>query len=217
MSSHTFILLVIMILAGAFGGIVHYFLEQRRNPEGNSILRSVVISIAASFLVPLFLSMISSDLLTRSANDDGALFVFAGFCLIAAISSTAFIRRLSQKVIQEVKELRAVLMDTRARVDLLLDLQTEIPTGRKTLAEAGVRPLEKEARAVLNTFSESRVPLRSIEGIERDAGLSEETTRRTLDLLVSLGLLTPWGEAGDTRWYVTPLGRGALLELRKKR
>jgi len=54
------------------------------SPDKSSLLRSLVIGIGASFLVPLFLNMISSDLMRQMDQDAGKLLVFVGFCLIAA-------------------------------------------------------------------------------------------------------------------------------------
>jgi hypothetical protein len=63
MTSNIWTLLGIMTLAGAFGGLINYFIERRDNPEKSSLLRSLVVGIGASLLVPLFLRMISSSLM----------------------------------------------------------------------------------------------------------------------------------------------------------
>ena len=83
----------VMIAAGALGGVVNYFLNRKNDPEGSSIGKSITVGIGAALLVPLFLNMISSNLteMIRGSSttpaDLSKILVFAGFCLIAAISS----------------------------------------------------------------------------------------------------------------------------------
>lgn len=68
------------------------------------------IGVSAAFAVPVFLNMISSDLIaeiTGNINDSknlSKLLVLDGFCLLAAISSRAFLRSLSDKLLEQVKE-----------------------------------------------------------------------------------------------------------------
>ena len=72
MTQTTFLstLIFVMVTAGALGGVVNYFLtpkadtkaDPRADPEERSIAKSIVVGIAAAFLVPLFLNMISSNL-----------------------------------------------------------------------------------------------------------------------------------------------------------
>jgi hypothetical protein len=64
----------------------------------------IVIGVGAAFLAPLFLNMISSDLIARSKENYYLLFVLVGFCLVASISSRKFIRSISDRVLQEAEE-----------------------------------------------------------------------------------------------------------------
>ena len=102
-------LIVVMLSAGTVGGLLNYYTSQSADPDHSSILKSIIAGICASFLVPLFLNMISSNLIdtirgsANTSSDVSKLFVFAGFCLIAAISSSAFIRTLSDRVLAEAK------------------------------------------------------------------------------------------------------------------
>ncbi|HEX8651375.1 MAG TPA: YEATS-associated helix-containing protein [Pyrinomonadaceae bacterium] len=98
------LVIVVMLLAGGLGGLVNYYLGRLDNPDKANLKESIVIGMAASFLVPLFLQMISSNLLTNGNNEPLNLFILAGFCLIAAISSRAFISSLSAEVIRKAKE-----------------------------------------------------------------------------------------------------------------
>jgi tetratricopeptide (TPR) repeat protein len=72
----------------------------------DSLRTCLVLEVGASFLVPFFLDSISSDLIRQTKADKSKLFVFAGFCLLFAISSRAFIKNLSDKVVKEVHDAR---------------------------------------------------------------------------------------------------------------
>ncbi len=212
MWNHNLTLLVIMLLAGGFGGTVNHLLDKRGKREGHSLLRSIFIGTAASLLVPLFLNMISSTLLAQSAVDDEKLFVFSGFCIIAAISSSAFIRRISAKVLQEVQVLQKNVQDTRAGLDLLLDVHMEPEYKRgSSPATTNALPLAESAIAVLRSLTEGRFALRSAEGISRDSGLGIDQITADLDLLASMGLIRRWDGDNGTRWSATPRGSGELL------
>ena len=101
---------LVMLLAGALGGIVNYFLADPEQEKRLVWWQHVLVGVTASFMVPLFLNMISGDLIDKirgtadKAGDYSKLFVLAGFCLVAAVSSRAFIRSLSEKVLQEMKK-----------------------------------------------------------------------------------------------------------------
>jgi len=75
--AHIAIVLGIMVAAGVFGGIVN-FLTRKADPKDNTPARCIIVGMGASFLVPLFLNMISSDLLRSSSDDCRKLLVLTG-------------------------------------------------------------------------------------------------------------------------------------------
>jgi hypothetical protein len=99
-----------MLLAGIYGGLVNFLIHRADGRSDGNIWSSCCVGVGASFLVPLFLNMISSDLTTQivgtpeKSGDPLKALVFAGFCLIAAISSSAFIRIMTDQVLQLAKE-----------------------------------------------------------------------------------------------------------------
>lgn len=123
-------LLAVMFSAGVLGGLINYFMARESEPAqpdpaavAPSIWRNLIIGLGAALLVPLFLNMISSDLieLTRGTQDKPAqpykIFVFAGFCLVASISSRAFIRTLSERILSEVRETERKLKKVEKKAD----------------------------------------------------------------------------------------------------
>ena len=105
--SYMLLVLGIMITAGILGGIANYFLAERHAEFAwRDLFKYSVLGVVAALMVPLFLNMISSNLLDLARTRPINLFVFAGFCLIAVIFSRRFLENLSTKLIQQVSQIR---------------------------------------------------------------------------------------------------------------
>jgi hypothetical protein len=129
------ILISIMLGSGIFGGFVRYYLdlnsEQSKNTDGQqetkwkwlteyikkndeiskpaekkpSLLRSIIIGTAGSFIVPLFMTVITSGISQSKETPTFAgwnYLVFAGFCLIASIYAERFISTISDSILKQV-------------------------------------------------------------------------------------------------------------------
>jgi hypothetical protein len=117
----------IIIAGGIFGGWASYLAARPTDGDLGSVkvlantvdparswLPHVVLGTLAAFVVPLFLSLIQSDLLgdiLQNNNNKRTLdyFTLGGFCLIASFSSRAFMTRLTDKVLaldRDVQRLR---------------------------------------------------------------------------------------------------------------
>ena len=105
----TYVIWLIMLFAGFLGGTVNYFQTYAKKEEGGSrkYWTCIIIGLAASFLVPLFLKTISSNLINcTNAGCPQALdyLVFLGICLIAAIFSRRFIDSIAARILKKVEE-----------------------------------------------------------------------------------------------------------------
>lgn len=130
---------LVMLVTGAFGGLVNYFIADPEQEKPLQWWKHIVIGIVASFMVPLFLNMISGDLIDKIRGVDGKLgdysklFVLAGFCLVAAVSSRAFIRTLTDKVLQEVRSAKKKAEDASQKADQAV-VQAETATKEASAA-----------------------------------------------------------------------------------
>lgn len=93
-------LILIMAGAGVLGGYVNHVLSGRSGTARDSIW----LGLLASFLVPLFLRTIASDMLATAAKDPLQLFPFAGFCLVAAVVSRRFITGVSERFLRDLEK-----------------------------------------------------------------------------------------------------------------
>jgi hypothetical protein len=99
LESYLLLLLGIMLSTGVLGGIANYFLSERAAGFAlKALLRHVVLGVVAAFTVPLFLNMISSDLLAMAKSRPIDLFVFAGFCLLFVLFSRRLMDNLSDRL-----------------------------------------------------------------------------------------------------------------------
>jgi hypothetical protein len=211
--------LLVIAASGVFGGFASYVSAHMAEPLGNDpdnsslrkppfsprdILSHVTMGLLAAFVMPLFLSLIQSDLMTNIlANKDGdeALYLFAlgGFCLVAAFSSRTFMVRVTDKVLaldREVRQLRAATnAATAASEDAKTTAQQAAATSEeaKEIAEDGPGATEEENspddrdQIAEGTVREQNVSVDELNSNERAvlAALAEKPTTRRLVLNIS--------------------------------
>ena len=116
---HIIILVVIMLVSGAFGGFLNYLhnFDTIENEKQSSVVRNkyILLGIAAAFVIPVFLKMISSNLISSSDNND--YLIFAGFCLIAAIFSRRFITTIGDNILEAAKKAEKVALESKLKSD----------------------------------------------------------------------------------------------------
>ena len=225
---HVWGLLAIMLLAGLLGGAINHFLMQEDAATAPSahMGRNLIVGVGASFLVPLFLNMVSSDLVKEPAAGDYFPFlVFAGFCLVAAISSRAFIRTLSDRVLREVREAKQEARDAKAEVDnvqatlapiVAKETEAEAPTqaegesddpARGKTSVTADRKLDEDELALLRALTSGRYTLRSLSGLAVDSRLPRPAVAPKLERLAEDGLVDSVALDQGPRWYITDKGR----------
>lgn len=228
---HSLMLIIVMITGGLLGGGVNYFLSKADDPENTTVTKSLFVGVGASLLVPLFLNMLSSDLLDSSKAFPYRALVFLGFCLIAAITSKAFITTLADKVLkearqakQEAAEAKTVAENVTSAIAPIVSKETE-PTGgdddddndEGTKAQedaASALALEDFEKDVLKALGSSKYTLRSTGGVIRDtkAGSAAQVLD-ALNKLIAKDLAgVRQGKNGEL-WYLTTAGRKLLTKI----
>lgn len=214
------IIALVMFASGVLGGLVNFFLADPADEHRMEWWKHIAVGVTASFMVPLFLNMISGDLIDKIRGVDGKapdyskLFVLAGFCLVAAVSSRAFIRSLSERVLQQVKsaekvatEAKAEAADAKAAVAPLIEAEDSADT-LASLMSSKDASTESDERAVLKAMTNSSFSLRSITGLAKDSGLQKATVNSALSSLIGKGLVSQaQSSKGQPRWFATPEGR----------
>ncbi|MDK2776470.1 MAG: hypothetical protein KYX62_02285 [Pseudomonadota bacterium] len=218
MANHIFILATVMLLAGIFGGLVNYYLYGDKDPDAASLPRFLVVGVGASFLVPVVLDMVNSELVLESQGDPSRLLIFTGFCLISALLSRFFIDNLSDRILNEAQVAKQRSEETQQNLRIiqsellpLIDTETEQDTsGEDQQAVEMSDELDVTSTQVLKILSGGRFIFRSLAGVCREANQEESTVLKTLHVLVNRSLAGKVSGKNGVRWHITEKGRRVL-------
>ena len=202
--THLWILVSIIAGAGLLGGASNYLMNR---PESDDrwrwfdFFRSLALGLSAAATAPLLLNILSSNLMQESEKNPLLYFVFAGFCLVAAIFSNRFLTSIGDRVLRElesVKKENAELANTTEMVvmqqsdDRAVKIAPRItraaPTGEDDALESvSHKPNERER--LLGAFRQSPHLFRTAVGLAQETGISEPVVREQLRQLVTEGIL----------------------------
>jgi len=200
------IILLIMLLSGLIGGLASYYLNKS---EEKTLLKSLILGVVASLIVPLFLNMISSNLLFEAQRQIDKIFIFAGFCLLASVFSKNFLENMYKKLLQQVG-------DIGKKVDTMEQASSEpdIPTGKITeesLKQKGITKIEFD---LLNTLSSGKYTYRSVPGLIKQSDSDRHLVASGINTLLSKKLIESRDMGkNQIRYFISSEGRKFLGEL----
>ncbi|MDR6715547.1 MULTISPECIES: YEATS-associated helix-containing protein [Paenibacillus] len=210
--NHNLELFIILVASGIFGGIVSFFSTKAKDePVSKNIelIKSIIIGIAASLLVPLFLNTISSNLIIESETDDNKIFIIIGFCLVASISSKAFIQIMTSKVIKELNEVRQNLEHVKKDVNEIVSNETESEHSEGASVEIAFDTTDDRYK-ILKALSESKYIYRSLGGLNKETKINKDIINQNINKLVQQGLVEQTTKANGVRFFITTIGRQLL-------
>lgn len=221
MNWHLWSLISVMVIAGGFGGLVNYFYCK---DDKATIWKSMILGLGASFLVPLFLNMISSSLLVDSKEDPYKILVFMGFCLIAAISSKAFIGTISDKIMEVAKQAEDTALEAKEQiqkvkeiVDPLATKETEQDYTEEQSTDNSeliiIEAIGEEGKAILSALDHGKHTFRAIISLSRETKMSTAATLSLLHKLESLGLIGRLKTNNTIHYFLTMQGRKLISPL----
>ncbi|MDR1275251.1 MAG: hypothetical protein LBL72_02515 [Candidatus Accumulibacter sp.] len=98
------VLLLIMLAAGILGGAVNYYLsEQSEDASLRSWIKYLTLGVFSALTVPLFLNMLSSNLMDAGRTHPISFFIFSGFCLVYVLLSRRFFEAVVAKLFASKK------------------------------------------------------------------------------------------------------------------
>ncbi|WDV44875.1 hypothetical protein PV797_15305 [Clostridiaceae bacterium M8S5] len=218
---HTLCIITIMIISGVLGGVVNNYMQNSTDDNIESkkdkLFKSIIIGIAATFLVPLFLNMISSDLIDASQTDKNKLFVFLGFCTIASIASSSFINSMTSSFLKQVDEVKSQVNHINKYIDPIVNKVIEdeeiedndtkvIPSDKKVSIKPEDAMMDSEKILILTAIYESTFVFRSIEGISRETKLEILVVKAAVSDLLYKGYIESLKKGKYVRYYITTDG-----------
>ncbi len=93
-------------------------------------LKYILLGIGAALLVPAFLKMISSNLVSSQDNND--YLIFAGFCLIASIFSRRFITTIGERILEAAKKAEKTAQESKQKIE---NTQLELSSARERIED----------------------------------------------------------------------------------
>ncbi len=223
LDGYMLIILLIMILAGVLGGIANYFLSDRHgDPERREWGKYPILGVIAALTVPLFLNMLSSNLLEAARTRPVDFFVFAGFCLIYVVASRRIFENVANRLLGQMDQMKREMNQIRnARQDSPV-------TGHDEPAAASDMPLPPLAARpeavresltyndveIMRALSEESYVYGNLTGLSDKTGLARDLVSTRLGTLKGLGLIeTRINDKSVLHWYVSPKGKQMLGEI----
>lgn len=208
-----------MVTAGLVGGTAN-FLDTRLDKERSSaeqrwhFARCSVLGLVGALCVPLFLSVIQSDIL-RSDLSANTVFVFTGLCLLAAFFSRRFLDTVAERALKLAEENKKQNDKIRGQVEGVIESKTEpdSDTMQHLLARLTSlhEPTTNDKRVnVLHALASEKYTFRSLTGVAADTRLSENDASNALRWLEQHSLAAQIDRKNGPRWYITAAGRAEI-------
>jgi len=208
-SSFIFLILGIMIGSGILGGLVNFFLSKYHKPPAwKALIGDCLLGIVSVLTVPLFLNMISSNLLTVAQKKPVNLFIFNGVCLLFALFSCKLKDNIHNKRFQGTASInRNYGSAYPAETDY--DLKNGYrKVSKDRLGRAGISESELK---ILQVMASGKHVQTSLVDLLKDPALAKEQVNETLSSVMAKGLVEQkLNTENKLRLYLTPKGKQIL-------
>ena len=211
--SGTFLILVlgIMVISGILAGLTNYFFSENQKPQVlQAILGRCLLGIAAALTVPLFLNIISSNLLATAQKHPTNLLVFNGICLIFAFVLCRF------KEIIFVKQSRKTEKDKKDNT-IIIPIKTDYgfeTSQREFLRDKMNRTgMSASELKILGSIANKKHAHTSLVDLIKDPELINEKINETLSSLMAKGFVEQrLSQENRLLLYLTPKGHRILTK-----
>lgn len=219
------IILLIMVAAGLLGGVANYYLSERGGnpPQRGDWRRYPILGVVAALTVPLFLNMISSNLLEAARTRPADYFVFAGFCLIYVVGSRRVFENMAGKLASQMDQMKREMLQIRqqqqeAPASVLRDesqaAMERFAAPQQIKPEAIKESLSYNDIEILRALVEESYVYGNLAGLTDKTGLAREFISARLTVLKSLGIIeTRINDKNVLHWSVSARGRQVLGDI----
>ena len=205
------LVLVIMVISGILAGLTNYFFSENQKPwVWQTVLARCFLGIAAALTVPLFLNIISSNLLATAQKNPINLLVFNGICLIFAFVLCRF------KDIVFVKQPQKTDKDKKDNT-IIIPIKTEYgfeTSQRDFLREKMNRTgMSASELKILGSIAAKKHAHTSLVDLLKDPKLIDEKINETLSSLMAKGFVEQrLNQENRLLLYLTPKGNRILTK-----
>ena len=218
LDGYMLVILLIMVMAGILGGLANYFLSERQADSGHrDWAKYPILGVIAALTVPLFLNMISSNLLEAARTRPVDFFVFAGFCLIYVVASRRVFENVANKLLTQMDQMKREMGQMKQQRNEAPPAPREEPV---PLAETPVAaPAVKESLSyndieILRALAEENYVYGNLVGLTDKTGLARDLVSTRLTVLKNLGIIeTRINDKNILHWFVSPKGKQMLGDI----
>jgi hypothetical protein len=218
-----------MIGSGLLGGAANYLVLEKDDPEYAKHSRSLVLGLVASFLVPLFLKTISSDLLDKittlhyGSGIPFDFFVFTSFCLLAAVFSRTFAETVAKRVVAEIEKAKRETQKAMAQAALAeekagqvepvlrqaMEERTEpAPDSGPSLPPPSLQnlPVDRTDKELLQALLKGQYAYRSVSSLAAETQVEEPEVVNRLEKMREHVLAGQRNTLSRNLWFLTDKG-----------
>lgn len=203
----------IILSCGLIGGLANYHrFEYNKSTVIFEISKSLLTGVVASATVPLFLNMVSSNLMEEAIIPGNELkyFIFGGFCLIAAFFSNRFLQSISDRMIQDLQkktlQIKEETLQNSNNLETIInnalpngDLDDEILISRSiTSNEIGSN---ESMQNIMKAFKNNKYSFRTLKGISNDAGMNKSDAKKVIEDLREKNVINSFKKKDGTEIY----------------
>lgn len=211
LDSYMLMILLIMVVAGILGGVANYYLSDRQGePVRRDWAKYLILGVISALTVPLFLNMLSSNLLEAARTRPVDFFVFAGFCLIYVVASRRFFENVANRLLHQMDQVKREMAQIKQAAPALREEPFELPA---VVSEPEVvrESLSYNDIEILRELAQESYVYGNLVGLTDKTGLARDLVSSRLAVLKSLGVIeTRMNERNVLHWFVSPKGRQML-------
>lgn len=217
------IIVSIIIGTGLLGGVTNFFMTFDIKLKGKEcwmkLLASISLSLCAALTVPLFLQILSNNILDVLSFKNAL--IFSGFCVLASFFSKRFLedvysklnkldKKVDDKNEETNKNLETFTKKTETTIKKVDDLEEsleqlddEIPVEIKTSILENIKvSIEKsEVEKIIKELFSTKYAFRTIEGIKKETKINADEILNVLEALQEFGFAEKKiGSSGKEFW-----------------
>ena len=215
MEYNIYILLLFMVLTGIICGLTLFLREHKLNIR--TFFINIFYAIIATLTVPLFLNLISSELVKTILEGKSIykpqLLVYIGFCALAALYSKSFLEKMYSKITEDLNKAKEQIAETKYEVESLQDALVE-KEGNIDIAIEDINGFNKKEEELfkkilllMKAIYNSTFKYRTIHSLSKEIGISEDEIITVFGKMKKLKLIiTKESKQGSTIFGLSELG-----------
>jgi DNA-binding transcriptional ArsR family regulator len=219
---HLLLALLIMLIAGALGGLVNHYLAERQGGDAHrydkpTLRRYLILGMVTALTTPLLLSVLSSNLLENLRMQASQFYVFAAFCLVHVVvvqrlfdhpTAAAAYRQKLEQLRRELEQLR---QEQEALHQYLEPMLSAFEAQQQESKNEPREALTYNDVEILRALADESYIYGNLAALSEKTALGRELISQRLAVLKNMGMIeTRITDKNVLHWVISARGRQAL-------